>query len=540
MDRKLLFYGDNLEVLRRDIKSQSIDLIYLDPPFNSNRSYNVLFKSHAGDESAAQIEAFDDSWHWSQQAQQQYEDIIAGGAPVTVAEAIEAMHDLLGQNDLLAYLVMMTARIVEMHRVLKPTGNLFLHCDPTASHYLKIILDAVFDPRNFKSEIIWKRYGSHNDAKKNLAAVHDVILFYSVSAQSTFNQEYIEHDPDYVAKSYKAEDDDGRKFQSQNLASPNPRPNLTYAYTALNGVTYQPHPNGWKYTLERMKGLDKEGRILYPSKSSGRLSLKNYLDEMKGSPLSDLWTDIKGLTSSNAERLGYPTQKPVELLKRIIQIGSNVGDVVLDPFCGCGTTIDAAQELDRFWIGIDITYLAVDLIQKRLRHTYGDDISKKYEVHGIPTDVPGALALFDENPFEFERWSVSLVDGTPNEKQVGDKGIDGRIRFYETEKNIGSIIVSVKGGKTVNPSMVRDLVGTLEHNKAEMALLILNTTPTKGMIEVCDHSGLWQHPTTGRKFPKVQMITVAELLSGKKPELPQTILPYIKAKSKPLPSRTLF
>ena len=246
-----------------------------------------------------------------------------------------------------------------------------------------------------------------------------------------------------------------------------------------------------------------------------------------------MWTDINPINSRAAERLGYPTQKPLALLERIINASSNEGDVVLDPFCGCGTTVDAAQKLGRRWIGIDVTYLSVDLIRKRLRHTYGDEIEHKFEVHGIPTDIPGAQALFDENPFDFERWAVSLVDGQPNEKQVGDKGIDGRIRFHADRDKIGTMVVSVKGGKQVAPTMMRDLVGTVQDHKADMGLLILLTQPTRGMTELADHSDTYTVPLTGARYPKIQIITVAELLGGKRPQMPTAILPYIQAAPKP-------
>ncbi|HXH58428.1 DNA methyltransferase [Iamia sp.] len=530
--RNVLYYGDNLDVLRDRtyFPDASVDLVYLDPPFNSNRSYNVLFRSKSGDASQAQIEAFDDTWTWSQESEHQYLELIAGG-PRKVADALVAMRGLLGENDVLAYLVMMAARLVEMHRVLRSTGSLYLHCDPTASHYLKVLLDAIFGVDNFRSEIIWKRYGSHNDARRNYAAIHDTLLFYGRSSNITFNPVHVEHDPSYVEKSYRQSDPDGRRWRVQNLSSPQPRPNLTYQYTALDGVTYQPHPNGWKYTPERMRALDEAGLLVYPRKPSGRLALKSYLDTMKGSPLSDVWTDVKSLSGTHAERLGYPTQKPEALLRRIILSSSNEGDVVLDPFCGCGTTVDAAQRLGRRWLGIDVTFLAIDLIDTRLKDTHGVDVSTAYEIVGIPKDTEGAGALFARNPFDFERWAVSLVDGTPNEKQVGDRGSDGVVRFPTDNKSaVGRALVSVKGGKSVNPGMVRDLVGTVEQERADMGLFLCMTPPTAGMIEVARRSGDYRWPVDGRTFPKVQIITVDDLLAGKRPMMPTPYLPYLQAR----------
>ena len=382
--RNTLYYGDNLDVLRRHVGTESVDLIYLDPPFNSNRSYNVLFKSHAGDESQAQLEAFDDTWHWSQQAEAQFEELVGGGAPVKVAEAIMAMRDLLGTNDVLAYLVMMSARLVELHRVLKPTGSLYLHCDPTASHYLKVLLDAIFGPVNFRGEITWVRTTTHNDAKR-WSPNADILLYYGKSASVTWNPVYLAHSEKYTDDKYRYQDPDGRRYGLWDMTSPNPRANLTYEWKG-----HTPPANGWRFSKERMAELDAEGRIWYPDSKAKRPRFKRYLDEQPGVVVGNVWTDISPINSRAKERLGYPTQKPLVLLERIIKDSSNEGDVVLDPFCGCGTTVDAAQKLDRRWIGIDVTYLAVDLTRKRLRHTYGPEIESTYEVHGIPTDVPGA------------------------------------------------------------------------------------------------------------------------------------------------------
>lgn len=524
-DHNRLFYGDNLDVLRDRVATEYVDLIYLDPPFNSNRSYNVLFKSHSGEDSQAQIEAFDDTWRWSQQTEALYHEmVLEGAAPPRVADAVEAMRKLLGTSDVLAYIVMMTARLVELHRVLKPTGSLYLHCDPTASHYLKVVLDAIFNPINFRGEITWLRTTTHNDAKR-WSPNADVILYYGKGSTVTWNPAYSAHTDEYLASKYRYKDPDGRRFRLDNMTSPNPRPNLTYEWKG-----HAPPQNGWRYSKETMAKLDAEGRIWYPDAKTKRPQLKRYLDEQAGSVVGNVWTDISPINSRAAERLGYPTQKPLALLERIVTASSNPGDVVLDPFCGCGTTIDAAEKLQRRWIGIDVTYLAIDLIQKRLRHTYGPEIEDRYVVHGTPTDVAGAQALFNSNPFDFERWAVGQVNGQPNEKQVGDKGIDGRIRFPATADTIGTVLASVKGGKTVTPTMIRDLVGTVEQQKAEMGLLITMTVPTKGVREVADQSGEYIHPLTFTRYPKVQVISIPELFAGKRPDLPSAINPYKQAK----------
>jgi len=524
-----LFYGDNLHVLREHVASESVDLVYLDPPFNSNRSYNVLFKEKSGDESPAQIEAFGDTWTWSHETESLYIDMMNGSASNKVKDALEAMRKLLGDNDVLAYLVMITARLVELHRVLKSTGSLYLHCDPTASHYLKVMLDATFDAENFRSEIIWKRYGAHSNSR-GFGSIHDVILYYTKSRSAPFNKLYQPHDPEYVTKRYRMQDANGRLFREQTLVNPAVRSNLQYNYTALNGVTYPFPPNGWKCSPERMRELDEQGRLLYPSKPGGMLRVKNYLDEMQGMPVQDLWTDVGYIGSTSPERLGYPTQKPIALLERIVAASSEPGDLILDPFCGCGTAITAAQQLDRKWMGIDVTTLAIDLIDARLRHTYGESVQESYEILGIPRDLTGAKALFARSPFEFERWCVMLVDGQPNEKQVGDRGIDGVIRIPVDAKGKSErILVSVKGGAT-NPGHVRDLVGTVQSERAAMGVFICMKTPTKAMIDAANRSGLYTYPVNSKKYPKVQIITVEELLAGQRPNMPVSLLPYFQAK----------
>lgn len=461
-----LYYGDNLDVLEQHVKTESVDLIYLDPPFNSKRTYNVLFKPRSGDEPTAQIEAFDDTWTWDQGSESTYQNLVGGGAPNQVADTIQAMRGLLGDNDMLAYLVMMTPRLLQLHRVLKSTGSIYLHCDPTASHYLKLIMDAVFGAKQFENEIIWS-YRSGGASPKRFAKKHDVLLSYSKSTSRYFDAQ---HEVSY-----------NRGFKPYRF----------------KGVKEFCDESGRWYTMPYMR---------------------------------DVWEiDMIGRTSP--ERLGYPTQKPIALLDRVIRSSCPPDGVVLDPFCGCGTAVDAAQSLGRRWIGIDITYLAIDLIDKRLRDRYGDSVASSYEIHGIPRDLAGAHALFAHNHFDFERWAVSLVHGQPNQKQVGDKGSDGIIRIPTDAhaKNIERVIVSVKGGKQLNPGMVRDLIGTVKNQRAAMGLLITMGAPTKGMREAAQHSGSWTYPVNGMQFPKVQIISIDELLRGKNPKLPPSIRPYIEA-----------
>lgn len=477
--RNLLYYGDNLDVLREHVANESVDLVYLDPPFNSNRSYNVLFQQRSGAEAQAQIEAFDDTWTWTHEAEQQYLELVSGGAPSKVADAIEAMRKLVGDNDVLAYLVMMTPRLVELHRVLKPTGSLYLHCDPSASHYLKLMLDAIFGPTNFQNEIIWS-YEVGGRSKKRWARKHDVILFYSRSDSFPFHWDRVSVPRRPNSHMKTAIDEDGREYQE--------------------------------------KKDTKSGKVY-----------RYYLDE--GALPPDFWTGIQQINWEADERLGYPTQKPERLLERIVLASSDEGDIVLDPFCGCGTTVSVAERLGRRWIGIDVTYYAIDLITKRLRDAHGDDAMENVEVHGIPRDMPGARALFDHSPFDFERWAVSLVNGQPNEKQVGDKGVDGVIRFPldGTGKNIGRALVSVKGGKAPGPTAVRDLAGAVDAQRAQMGVLVTMEEPTKGMKDAAHHAGLYTWPWNNSTFPKVQILTVAQLLAGERPDAPPSLLPYVEA-----------
>lgn len=524
-----LYYGDNLEVLPT-IPNASVELVYLDPPFNSARNYNVIFAhgdTHA--DVGAQIEAFTDTWTWTPATEQEYGEYVGGGLPNAVADALTAFRTLLGENDALAYLVNMAPRLVQLRRILKPNGSLWLHCDPVMSHYLKVMLDAIFDARNFRNEIIWLRTAAKGYQTRRLPSNHDVLLVYTGGgADPIWNTDsgFIPYDHDDLdaktAGKYNLHDEEGRLYRYTSLIGPNePRPNLTYDFL---GVTRR-----WRWTKDRMTKAYEEGLVVQTG--PGRVpQFKRYLDEQRGKPLSDVWADIPPLNSRAAERLGYPTQKPLALLERILRLATNEGDVVLDPFAGCGTTIDAAQNLGRRWIGMDITYIAVDLIEKRLLHTHGPDVKTNYDVRGIPHDAAAALALFDRNPFDFERWAVSQVNAQPNEKQVGDKGIDGVARFQlGTTNEFGRILVSVKGGKQLNPAMVRDLRGTIERQKAEMGVLITQYPPTPGMVDEVNHSGNYVHPANSQAFPRLQIITTAELMAGKKPQLPLTLLPYIQA-----------
>lgn len=518
---KALYYGDNLQVLRDSIASESVDLIYLDPPFNSNATYNVLFRSPKGEASQAQIEAFEDTWHWTDEAEIAFDEVMRSGNSAA-ADMLRAMRGFLGENDVMAYLTMMAVRLVELHRVLKPTGSLYLHCDPTTSHYLKILLDSVFNFRNYRSEIVWKRTSAHSDASVGFGDVTDHIFFYTRSGEPTWNQLRYPLDPAHVEAKYTYKEGDGRRFATRDLRSPHPRPNLTYDYKG-----YKPHPNGWSISRELMEKYDREGRLHFPSKQEGRIRLKIYLDESKGLPLQNLWTDIPPINSQARERLGYPTQKPTALLERILEASSNKGELVLDPFCGCGTTIHAAEKLGRGWIGIDITHLAISLIEKRLNDAWP---GITYEVHGTPKDLAGAKALADYDKYQFQWWAVSLVNAVPvgGHRKGADHGIDGVIYFKPDGKATERAVVSVKGGQNVNVAMIRDLKGVMDREKAPMGFFVSLAEPTGPMKTEAASAGVLDTPF-GR-FPRLQILTIEDLFAGKRPEMaPQDPAAFRKA-----------
>jgi site-specific DNA-methyltransferase (adenine-specific) len=463
-----LYYGDNLTILREYIPSASV---YLDPPFNSNRSYNVLFKQESGKESEAQLQAFDDTWHWNQRAEEVYNELTLHSAPA-VGKMIEAMRLFIGANQMMAYLVMMAVRLVELHRVLKPTGSLYLHCDPTASHYLKVVLDTIFGAQNFQNEIIWKRTSAHSSAKR-YGPVHDLMLFYSKSPSFCWVQQYEPFSDAYLTSHYGAVDSQGRYYTHSDLTAAGTRK----GNSGLPWRGFDPNSKGnhWKFTVQNLDELDAAGRIYWPKKAGGWPRYIRYLDEMKGVPLQDVWTDIDPINPQAAERLGYPTQKPVALLERIIAASSNPGDVVLDPFCGCGTTIAAAQKLGRTWLGIDVTHLAIALQKYRLLSAFNLEAGKDYAVVGEPADLAGAQKLATENRYQFQWWALSLIEAQPlggdagskTGKKGADKGIDGVISFIDDAagKNVKRVLVQVKSGH-VNAAIVRDLRGVVEREKA--------------------------------------------------------------------------
>jgi site-specific DNA-methyltransferase (adenine-specific) len=511
-----LYYGDNHEVLLRYVRDESVDLIYLDPPFNSRQDYNVLFAEKNGSRSASQFHAFEDTWEWNIEAERSYEQIVERGG--RVADAMRAFRTYLGGSDMMAYLSMMAPRLIELRRVLKETGSIYLHCDPTASHYLKILMDAIFGPQFFRSNIIWKRTSSHSNASRRYGAVNDDLLFYAKSDAHTFNIQYVPYSEEYVRGFYRHVDENGRRFRIDNLRNPSDRPNLKYLYKG-----YKPHPNGWAVSKERMEKLDREGRLYFPKSKDGRIQLKRYLDEMPGMQVSNLWDDIPVIHAQAAERLGYPTQKPEALLERIIKASSNEGDLILDPFCGCGTTVQVAQKLNRHWIGIDITHLAIGLIKKRLSDAFGPEVKDTYDVIGEPTDFAGAAALAQEDKYQFQWWALGQVGARPTEQKKGaDRGIDGRLYFHDVESGRSKqVIFSVKaGGVTV--SQVRDLRGVLDREKAEIGVFICFEPPTKPMLREAAEAGFYRSsPLDLIEYPRIQVLTIQEILDGKQPDYPR-------------------
>ncbi|MBS1562537.1 MAG: restriction endonuclease [Bacteroidetes bacterium] len=515
-----LYYGDNLDILRTYIADDSVDLIYLDPPFNSKRNYNQVFTGKGGQKAAAQIQAFEDTWRWDESAARAYDEVVIEGNHAGAASCLKAFREMLGTNDMLAYLSMMAVRLVELRRVLKPTGSIYLHCDPTMSAHLRLVLDSIFGAENFLNEIVWKRTGAHNSAIR-YGPVHDVILYYSRSKSYIWNQGYVANQ-EYVDKRYTQTDPQGRRFYPVSLLAAGTRAGRSG--DDWRGISVRSSGNHWRYTVDKLDELDEQGDIYWPA-NGGKPRLKMYLENAKGQLVQDWWDDIPPINSQAAERLGYPTQKPEALLERIINASSNEGDVVLDPFCGCGTAVAVAQKLNRKWIGIDITHLAVNLIRTRLVDSFGDQILKTFKVIGEPTTLEDAIALAqtDNEKYQFQFWALGLVGARPevsDQKKGADKGIDGK-RFFSDEMggSTKSIIISVKGGLTIPANAVRDLRGTIEREKAEIGVLISIAEPTKNMREDAAAAGFYTS-AFGTKHPRLQLLTIEQLLGGKGIDMP--------------------
>ena len=556
MPEKHLYYGDNLEIMREHVKDESIDLIYLDPPFNSDSAYNVIFDEKNGSKSTAQIKAFDDTWHWSNDVGLAYAELVEG-AHTSVSEAMQAFHKLFGNSDMMAYLVMMAPRLVELRRVLKPTGSIYLHCDPTASHYLKILMDAIFGIKNFRSEIIWRRTNTHNNPMR-FGPIHDTIFFYRKSEEASFNIIKMPYAKEYVKSEYHHKDSRGNHSRTDITGAGIRKGESGEAWSGYDPTAHGRH---WGIsstilnqldkdishlsTLKKLDYLYKNGFIYIPDKEGGQPRGKLYLKTGDGTPLQDIWAcqpytkgalieseanideDVRWLPAKDMERLGYPTQKPEGLLERIILSSSNEGDVVLDPFCGCGTTISVAHRLKRNWIGIDITHLAIGLIKHRLHDAFHG--SAKFKVTGEPTDLAGAKKLAEQDRYQFQWWATGLVCGwaVPHTKGK-DKGIDGKIYFQDDNKP-WLVVLQVKSGK-VGVKDIRDLRGVIEREGAAIGVFITLKEPTRQMIREAASAEFYTSSFDNKKYPKLQILTIEKLLDGAQVERPSVTATFKRAK----------
>ncbi len=539
-----LYFGDNLDILREHINDESVDLIYLDPPFNSNANYNVLFKTPKGHESAAQIEAFEDTWHWNEQAEREFGELVRCGN-TDVSEMMQALRRFLGENDMMAYLTMMANRLLELHRVLKPTGSLYLHCDPTASHYLKIVLDGVFGKEFFKSEIIWRRTGSHNKATR-WAPTHDTILFYTKSSEYNWKHPKQPYVLGHVTENFVPDGNGGFRtnYYGNVLTGSGIRngesgkiwqgfdPTAKNRHWAIPGAIWDEvgiDPSEMTQH-EKLDLLYEKGFVKIEAGAAWPI-YERAIRENDGPATSDIWSfqpytdntvfgtnagidaDVSWIKPKSQERLGYATQKPLGLLERIINASSNEGDVVLDPFCGCDTAVHAAQKLKRQSLGIDITHLAVSLIEKRMKDAFPGIV---FEVEGTPKDLEGAQNLALRDKYQFQWWACSLVGAQPyqGKKKGADGGIDGLIYFNDDGKMPKKIVVSVKGGDNASVAMVRDLAHVVEREKAEIGLFVTLADATRPMREEAVKTGYYESPITGAAFPKVQILTIAGLMEG--------------------------
>lgn len=525
-----LLFGDNLTMLRDRtlFPDESVDLIYLDPPFNSNATYNMLFREESGEISRAQFHAFTDTWHWVD-AEPTYREFLKTCKLANVVTTVESLHAALKASVMMAYVAMMAPRLGELHRILKPTGSIYLHCDPTASHYLRVLMDAIFDPRNFRNEIVWQRTSAHSDARQgaqHFGRVQDYLLFYSKSDKVTWNPQYVTHDEQYVRTHYPyVVKETARRYGLWDITGPGGAAKGNPYYEVL-GIKKH-----WRYSQDKMKQKIREGRIIQPRHGSIPREIR-YLDESHGVPVGSVWTDIPPINSQAKERLGYPTQKPEALLERIIKSSSNESDIVLDPFCGCGTTIAVAQRLKRTWIGIDITYLAINLIKRRLDSAFGKSVVSFVE-RGQPVDLSGAQRLAALDRFQFQQWALNLVGALPMKAGPGkgaDRGVDGLLFFHEAKDIRPKILVQVKSGGIKRDDVVT-LLGDVANQKAVGGILITLEPPTEPMKKEAVEAGryaskLWKK----RDYPKIQILTIGGLLNRtERPDTPPLEDPFAKA-----------
>lgn len=516
-----LYFGDNLAILKQFCAKHPdgfIDLVYIDPPFNSKRNYNVLFETVDLHDAKAQKEAFADTW-----SNVSYKDTLneLSRVDLDLYNFLNALDHVRVSQHAVSYLTTMAIRIYYIHKALKPTGSFYLHCDPTMSHYLKIVCDLVFGEKNFRAEISWRRTKAHNDAKqgrKTFEGVRDIIFYYTQSDEKKWNQIYTPYGEDYLETSYNlVEKETGRRYKSSDLTAAKGGGDTAYEWKGFKLKSGR----FWAYSKSNMEKFEKEGRLYYTS--SGLPRLKHYLDEMPGKTLQNDWDDIK--LPNNDERLGYPTQKPVALLERIIQASSNEGDLVADFFCGCGTTVAAAQKLNRNWIGVDISHLAIGLIRKRLIELCGEKITKTFTIDGLPEDIGSAkaLAVQPQGRMHFQDWVIeTLIGGVSNEKKVGDGGYDGYTTL-EVEKGKKEIIlIEVKSGN-IGVTNLRSFATTIKQQNAGAGILVcFREQITKGMLSEAKGQGYFREDIFGNRFDKIQIISVEDLLDGKLPQLPRS------------------
>ena len=524
-----LYYGDCLDVMLNQMPQASVDLIYLDPPFNSNRQYNAIYKDETGRPLPDQVEAFCDLWTLDPATEREIRQMPVlmreTGVDDDVVEFWKIWMNALRrtQPSLLAYLSYMVQRLLFMKGLLKPTGSIYLHCDPTASHYIKVMMDGVFGHKNFRNEIVWRRYGAHNDVGQGstrFGRVHDTILLYGKSDAVTWHQGFAPLGESYVKSTYRHVDEEtGRRFTTTPLTAPGgaEKGNPVYEW---NG-----HTRAWRYSKETMQRLHNEGRLSYSR--TGYARQKFFLEESKGVPTQDIWADIPALSGGHKESLGYATQKPLALMERIIQASSNPGDVVFDPFCGCATTLEAAHKLDRQWIGIDIAIHAVKRVARvRLVERLGLVEGQDFTIDGVPRTVEGARDLWERDKYHFQKWAVEQVDGFVTTRRTADGGIDGRLYFdVPTERDLQSLVIEVKGGVHVGIGVVRDLRGVLEREPALLAGLIvmenLGDRKTKNFLREMAQAGDLE--VRGVPYPRMQLLTVAEILEGKRFQTPGAV-----------------
>jgi len=536
-EKNTLYYGDNLSWMDHWGVEEIADLIYLDPPFNSNEDYNILF-GLGGNGTPAQMRAFEDTWRWGHKAAEDRDTALQLGG--SLANAIEAFEKLFPASPMLAYLCHLAPRLHKLHGLLKQRGSIYLHCDDTAGPHIKLLMDAVFGPENYRNLVIWRRATSHNDASR-FGRIADLILFYSKGSDPYWNGDAIAtpKSSKEIAASYPSQDDRGR-FRADNLtgplhgapkSSPSTMPWRDYDVHAMGRCWSVPKTGHYATYIEqhfipnykKIKGvhdrLDRldEARLIYHPKKGRWPGLKRYASADRSNPPQNIILEPTGFTNFNKgkEYLGYPTQKPEALLRKLIDAACPPRGLVLDPYCGCGTAIHVAQQTSRAWIGIDITHLAIGIIE----HRFSERLNLRPRVVGQPQDMQGARDLFDRDPFQFEAWAVSRIPGIiPNEIQSGDRGVDGRGYAPEGDRR-HLVLVQVKGGKSVSPATVRELRGTMARENARLGILIVmdDKVLTRGARKEMAQGTV---NISGAKYNLMQEWTIQDFFDGKRPELP--------------------